>query len=187
MVRAGRCYLRRIRMKLRFALRMMAVLTGLFFAACNKLPKETSSGKNTFGCRVDGKVWNTYTETSLDNAIEPDYDAGYFTVTAERDTRKNGGRIYLQLADSTGLRTRTYNGAAEGFYATYFRDEDGTTQIFQTAASGGGASIALTRVTPPATASGKAIVSGTFSFTATDASTGETVKVTDGRFDVEAR
>lgn len=156
-------------------------------SACNKLPKETTSGKNTFGCRVDGKVWNTYTETFLDNAIEPEYQDGYFTVTAERDTKKRGGRIYLQLADSPGLRTRTYGGAADGFYATYFKDEDGTTEIFQTNPSGGGASITLTRVTPPSAPDQNAIVSGTFSFTATSANTGEAVEITDGRFDVEAR
>ncbi len=159
----------------------------LALASCSKLPKETTSGAHTFGCRVDGKAWNTYTEHTLDNAIEAEYDAGFFTLSAERDTKKRGGRIFLQLADSAGLlHTRTYTGAAGGFYATYFRDEDGTTEIFQTGSSGTGR-ITLTRFTPPPTPADEAIVSGTFSFAATSAATGEVVEITDGRFDVKAR
>ena len=166
--------------------RALLLLCILAAYACKKLPRETESGKNTFGCRVDGKIWNTYAEHWLDNAIEPEYGDGYFTVTAEREKGKHGGRIYLQLADSLGLRTRTYNGGADGFYATYFWDEKGNAEIFQTTPTGK-ASITLTRVTPPTTPDGKAIVAGTFSFTATNAATGEAVEITDGRFDVEAR
>ena len=105
-----------------------------------------------------------------------------------RQVGEHRERMRLELTDVSGVRTRTYRGSAEGFRATYFRDENGTTTAtFFSNPSGGEAHITLTRVTPPNTSDGRAIVSGTFSFAATDASTGETVEVTDGRFDAEER
>lgn len=173
-------------MKLRTSRLFCALPLVLALTACNKLPKETTTGANTFGCRVDGKIWNTYAEHTLDNAVESEYDAGFFTLSAERDTRKDGGRIDLQLADSLGLRTRTYAGASKGFYATYTRVDDGEYDIFQTDSTTS-ASITITHFTPPSEPGEKAIVSGTFSFTAKSSTTGKTAEITDGRFDVAAR
>jgi len=162
------------------------LLTSLLaLAACNKLPRETTKGKNTFGCRVDGKVWNTYTDHTLDRAIEPEYQTGYFVLTAERDTRPRGGRFSFILVDTAGLRTRTYAGFKDGFSATY-TSWDHNHDLFVLDTTDASATLTLTRMTPPATPDGKAIVSGTFSFTVVSPNTGERIQVTDGRFDVEA-
>ncbi len=166
-------------------LRALVLLCILTLTACNKLPKETTSGKNTFGCRVDGKIWNTYTEHWLDRSVEPEYQTGYLAIQAERDTRKGGGRFYLQLADSLDLRTRTYNAADDQFNVSYTSTDDNG-ELYLTDTTDATSTLTITHFTPPSAPEEHAIVSGTFSFTLTSPNTGKKIVVTDGRFDVKA-
>jgi hypothetical protein len=166
--------------------RTLAVFCLLSLAACNKLPKETTSGKNTFGCRVDGKIWNTYTEHWLDRAVEPEYEDGFFTVKAERDTRDRGGTFFLQLSDSLGIRTRTYTAATDRFYATYSPWEDNG-DLYLTDTTDATSILTIKHFTPPPAQGEYAIISGTFSFNLTSPNTGKKYVITDGRFDIKAK
>ena len=148
------------------------------------LPEETTEGKGTFGCRVNGEIWLPYAEHTLDNAIEPEYDsAGWFAVGAERE-KSVGHYIWLQLADSTGLSTKTYS-SNEGFAAHYKKMTNGQEEIFDTPV-GSPASITITKIVPPSGSERHAIISGTFSFTARSFTTGDSIRITDGRFDLKA-
>jgi hypothetical protein len=148
------------------------------------LPEETQEGKGTFGCRVNGEIWLPYAEHTLDNAIEPEYDSsGWFAVGAERE-KSVGHYIWLQLADSTGLSTKTYS-SNEGFAAHYKKMTDGQEEIFDTPV-GSPASITITKIVPPSGSERYAIISGTFSFTARSFTTGDSVRITDGGFDLKS-
>jgi hypothetical protein len=151
-----------------------------------ELPAETQEGKHTFGCKVDDAFWLPYAEHTLDRAIEPDYDSGYFSVRVEREIG-DVSHIYLQLGDSTGLHTKTYS-KAEGFSASVNKKEDGVYDTYFTSSSSEEANITLTKAEMPAADGSKqVIVSGRFSFVATSATTGKSIRVTDGRFDLKVR
>ena len=148
------------------------------------LPEETKEGKGTFGCRVNGDIWLPYAEHTLDNAIEPEYDStGWFAVRAEKENGI-GHYIWLQLADTTGLHEKAYDGA-NGFFAYYEKMTDGQVETFVVKPSSP-ASITLTKVVPPSAGDRYAIVSGIFSFTAISTTTGDSVRITEGRFDLKA-
>jgi len=149
------------------------------------LPAETQEGKNTFGCKVNDALWLPYTEHTIDRALEPEYDHGWFTLRAERETG-NLPYINLQLADSTGLHTKHYS-EAEGFGGSVTFYENGQSDTYITL-PGDRADITLTKAEPPApNGSREVIISGTFSFVATSTLSGKKVTVTEGRFDLKAR
>jgi hypothetical protein len=63
-----------------------------------QLPAETQEGKNTFGCLVNGKVWNAYfggTDIYNTQATEATFDPfrqGLFSIMAT-----NNGKIYIGI------------------------------------------------------------------------------------------
>ncbi len=154
------------------------------------LPEATQEGKNTFGCMVDGKLWLPYAEHTLDSEVEGEHSTGWFGVRAEQE--KNPLQyIWLQLADSTGgLKLKTYS-LDEGFSAYLESYTNGVSERYDTGPGNDG-SITITKLEPrTGTAIGGVsrsytIVSGTFSFSATSATTGKAVRITEGRFDVQA-
>lgn len=151
-----------------------------------QLPEETQEGKHTFGCYVDGALWLPYTEHTLDRALEPRYDAGYFTLRAEREIG-DVTHINMQLSDSTGFKLKTYT-RDEGFYPSVTISDNGQSDTYTVLPAGGEASITLTKAEEPAPdGSREVIFSGRFSFVAVSSFTGKQVRVTDGRFDLKLR
>lgn len=168
------------------------LLTALLLAGgCKKLdltpglPDETQEGKNTFGCKVNGKIWLPYTEHTLDRAVEPEYDRGWFAVRVERE-KDPSQLMWLQLGDSTGIQQKTYT-LNDGFYAYFQSQKEGKVDTYM-AGPGSTGIVTITKVEeqPPKNGRISTIVSGTFSFTAKDDISGQTVIVSEGRFDVKA-
>ncbi|MFA7379756.1 MAG: DUF6252 family protein [Bacteroidia bacterium] len=141
------------------------------------LPPATQIGANTFGCKVNGKVWLPeatpwvwfhYGELDIraeDFWVPKDYVSiilGKFTVS---DTGS------YALGGHTPYYSRGY----------YSREKKRGYEVYETDNTNTG-TITITRLD---TSMRRYIVSGTFSFKAKDKVTGEIVEVTDGRFDLK--
>ena len=160
------------------------VLSALLFMGCTKerLPRATEKGKNTFGCKIDGKVF-------LPSEDEPSFSAPSSPLLVSNNSfdgfilraRKFGTPtstpknviIALPYIKTTG----TYPLAIYG-YGVYKEDYAGG-PIYRTNNTYTG-QVKITRSDTI-----NRIYSGTFSFTAIDENTGKVVNVTDGRFDVK--
>jgi hypothetical protein len=172
---------------------LLTLVLMLAMGACNtlddikpKLPDETQEGKDTFGCLVNDELWLPYVEHTLDHALESDYDKGYFSMRAERETG-DIPYINLVLGDSTGLHLKTYT-RDEGFYPSITIYENGQGDTYTTLPAGGEASITLTKAEEPSpNGSTEVVISGRFSFVAVSSFTGKKVTVKDGRFDLKVR
>ncbi len=162
-----------------------------------KLPEATQEGKGTLGCLMDGDLWLTRVENTLDTPVEATYSAtasgSSFSVRAEQQKNSNAfNYLYLRVnSPAAELRPGTY-ALAQGFSAEYEIFANGTTQDRLLTGAANQGTITFTKVEPKVTTGiggitvRSTIVSGTFQFTATSATTGKTIAVQDGRFDVQA-
>ncbi|MDQ6482153.1 DUF6252 family protein [Dyadobacter sp. LHD-138] len=170
---------------------MLTVL--LLFWACDKGPELTpitQEGKNTFSCKVNGKVWIPDGRGSI-FVIIPPIDGGFFKnsftdsieiwIQANAD---NGEEMHIFLS-SLDLGKRTLDAkthpVGESFTpANYglFRDSKRTQFITSESSKG----MVLLEIAD--TTSG--IIAGTFEFTASDPK-GNLVKITEGRFDINSK
>lgn len=159
------------------------------------LPEATQEGKNTFGCRIAGSVWLPYTEHVLDRSVEPRYSgSGGPSLDIEathKSANANYSRVTLYLDGFTAMRPGTY-ALNQGARVVYQNHEAGANDEYKADATTGQGSITFTKVEDGvSTGIGGittkfTILSGTFSFTAVSATSGKTVALTDGRFDVKA-
>lgn len=169
----------------------LAVL--LLFWGCDKGPDltpTTQEGKNTFSCKVNGKVWipdGTGDWFGVANPINGGF-AGYgshnpptiYLWTYKQD--KTELHIFLKTA-AVGiheLNQDTYRIDRDFFPKNYgwYRAADG--KSFMTNQNQTGRVV----ITKADTISG--VISGTFEFEGGN-SLGQKVKITDGRFDVNSR
>jgi hypothetical protein len=161
--------------------------------ACEKdLPKPTKDGKNTFGCKVNGKSWvpngimgpTPSPPVSLTYSLyKDDYSVRIHAIRRIKGIKDNID-IHLNNVNKPGtyslnsdktncpwpLKCENY-----GRYYTYDPDSD-----YITSAQIGG-TVTITRADTVAK-----IVSGNFSFKAVDQG-GNQVTITKGRFDVKNR
>ena len=151
------------------------------------LPPETQVGANTFGCLVNGKAWvpkkgGLFTDPSL---------LGVYALVGNRRN------LWIQATNTDGLGLDFWveNPLVTGEYPLQY-----TTGIYPTVylpRSYGlyyqsGASYMTTsqyagKVAITRTDTIKGIISGTFEFAGYNAKTGQTVTITQGRFDVGPR
>jgi hypothetical protein len=172
---------------------LLSLAALLLLAACTQpdpLPEATQGGKQTFGCRVNGKPfipdggtgWNAtkpivvyYTGRRGENGTVHEY----YCIDA---TARDGQGIFIIISDPFKIGPRTMNkefipitwpnrlndaalySSASG---TFFTDPRYT------------GTVVLTRADTV-----RKIISGTFEFSAINPKTNEVVEVTDGRFDV---
>ena len=150
----------------------------------NALPPATQTGANTFGCLVNGKAWvpqkgGLFTDKPL--------EGGYLLVGNQLNlwiqaTGKDGSGLDLwvekpsltgeyELKYDTGIKPTVLLPRNYGYYY-----QSGTGYITAPQYTG--------RLIVSRTDTIKGILSGTFEFTARNAKTGQTVSVTDGRFDL---
>lgn len=175
--------------QLRLWLAATAVATLFSFAKCNKdsdneaqLPPATQTGANTFGCKVNGKVF-----VPRDGRGKPGLIVQYTYLGTGP-----GGGWYLNMPPtnwvpnppiSVNITTdsllvqegvtypfRSGKGNAKAAYA----DGNGYTKLDSDSGS-----LTITKFDKT-----NGILSGTFYFTGTNTSTNEKVQVTDGSFDV---
>lgn len=168
---------------------------GLAFASCEDLPKPTTTGKQTFGCRVNGKLWRpkgraypagprnpvyVYNSSTQKESIYIEAFLGTESTILYLDVpvlRKGSyvlnqpaffpTRRGISYAEFASVQTRVDSGQINYLTDRYLTDSLRTGEIF------------LARVDR-----GAGVVSGSFSFTGYDKNTGKTVEVTDGRFDL---
>ena len=155
------------------------------------LPAATRSGANTFGCKVNGKTWIPDGGGGFSGIkpVEGGYQGNYdstmtkynvFVRAMKKD--KSGIHLYLrgvvrpgiyQLNQFTNIR---YTELRPLNYGAYFPDPG---QAFVTNPQYTG-TVNITRAD-----TANKIVSGTFAFTVYDPDLKQTIRITDGRFDVD--
>ncbi len=177
------------------------LLAFIFCTACKKtgvdaLPPETQSGANTFGCLIDGKAWiptgsgapgSRPIVAGYISALPPVYfNATNISSLTSRDNERI--KFYVRNVNKIGTYPLNFDTQPEpaslypqnyGEFISYNNTSGGNSYITTTTYTG---SVEITRAD-----SVNRIVSGRFSFTAFDSSTGKTIKVTDGRFDLNSR
>ncbi len=161
----------------------------LIFLACKKhdaepeLPAETQVGANTFGCRFNGRAWIPEADekplnncTDLRFEFEPYRDSGFFSFTATNC--KQGGYVSINadIAGKTGIYPI---GDLDSTYRSLILAGDKCTYESGEPDTYCQGSITFTRVDYRA-----GIVSGRFAFVIHKPGC-DTLKVTDGRFDLK--
>lgn len=159
-----------------------------FFTSCQKekLPKLTEEGKNTFGCKINGKNWVPHGRGGL-SGIGPT-SGGFINnintifITAYNDNESV--EFYLKNVFNTGeyllnftTVPRPDNIYPEN-YGLYMNGDDNHESDFITTSEYTGKVTILNLDTT------NKIVSGTFEFTGVDKA-GKIDRITDGRFDMK--
>lgn len=176
----------------------------LLAAGCKKdpikaLPKATQEGKNTMGCLVDGKAW---TPKGSDGGLVGGSAVPPISAQWRRQRRNGlGGQLTLDFRRRSKEETKSdvrffvpkltqpasialdqnanpYLGGTNPAYGLYTFYDNLSDPDYRTGPDASG-TLTITRFDTVA-----CIASGTFSFTARDAASGQTVQVTEGRFDV---
>jgi hypothetical protein len=160
----------------------LIVFVLLTLLSCNKdkLPKATQTGANTFGCKVNGKIYLPKNSSALfaSDPIHVDNSPTLgFIISGSQNNGTNQLSYTVQIQAPYITSTGTYDLKTYP-YGEYSLDNS-PHQFFKTNQSYSG-QLTITRCD-----NGNKIYSGTFFFTAIDNATGQTVKVTDGRFDVK--
>lgn len=156
----------------------------LLLASCskNKLPRPTESGKNTFGCKIDGKVFlPSEDEPTFSGPSRPLIVSNSFINGFIIRARKLGSSTVAHENVLIGLpylkNTGTYFLTTYGYGEYKIDYAGGPTYRTNNTYTG---EVNITRCDTV-----NQIYSGTFSFKAVDENTGKVVNVTDGRFDVK--
>lgn len=174
------------------AVLLLAVGTACINLSCSKdrLPEVTQDGKNTFGCKVNGKNWVPHGGGGF-SGIEP-VNGGYQKTYSFNTTSNNvfilayDGKtninIYLRSVGKPGLYSLKYNtlditNQLDPYNYGYYQSDDGSEYLTNTENSGEVNVIRADTINN--------IISGTFNFSAFNRSTGKTANVTDGRFDIK--
>jgi hypothetical protein len=150
-----------------------------------KLPPLTTEGKGTFGCLVNGKAWlpgSTTLNPKL-RSIYADEESSYYLGGNYNPEDDVGTYIEFNISDfklsvqSYSLEQYVRDTSSEGIY-TFCWNNDGCSRksFFTNENQTGFLNVSYVD-------SAQQIISGTFNFNAL-ASNGETVCVTDGRFDM---
>lgn len=171
---------------------LLTIVATSLSLSCSKdrLPEVTQEGKNTFGCKINGKNWVPHGGGAF-SGVDPvygDYLATYSFNTTSNNVfiRAYDGKaninIYLRSVEKPGLyplinNTLDLNNQRNPYNYGYFQSEDGSEYLTNTQYNG---EVNIVRADTI-----HKIISGTFNFTAFNKSTGKIVKVTDGRFDVK--
>jgi hypothetical protein len=148
-------------------------------ADLTKLPPETQEGKNTFGCLVNGKVWRNQGFTTLTGNLSVNYN-GNISIIASKMLKDLSEGVAITGGGETGV----YSLAAKN------RASFGTDDRITFCEYGGNTApisgeTTITKFQRIELNGGKRlIVSGRFYFTVVSKTCKDTIRVTDGRFDV---
>lgn len=156
----------------------------LSFIACKKegLPKATEKGKNTFGCKIDGKIFVPIDVVTfpVTPGLSFNYDKNlkwlHLFATEPRDG--NGFKRNITI-DVYNLNFGTNSLNITNKALVVFSKNNQQDQYFETNATIGG-TVSITRLDTLAH-----IISGTFSFNAAlRPDNNKILSVTNGRFDI---
>jgi hypothetical protein len=160
--------------KLKNALKLLAL--AFFLGGCGLivLPQPTESGKNTIGCKIDGKPFQFKYKARLFGGyflggyLNPDSS---FYLWANTDPHRIA--LYVKKLKTEG----NYQLSNPVVYGEYSHYNTTSTDYYSTNSTG---TLTITHLD-----FANKIVSGTFDFTAEDKKNGKKVKITKGRFDVD--
>jgi hypothetical protein len=139
-----------------------------------KLPPATQEGKNTFGCLVNGKAW--VTETSIDAVAA--YQLGLLTIGADIDNPPQSiGLLIIENGIIVSINNN-YDLTQTNESNARFNSEESFGVCFYERENTLSGELLLTKFDKI-----NLVVAGTFQFT-TATSDCDTIKVTDGRFDL---
>jgi len=157
------------------------------------LPPETQTGANTFGALIDGEPWIPNGGGGFSQI--PPISGGFyldnktiFLMTAMKDGRRL--EIYVKNANSVGaylLNSSTYTipdpiGSSPESYGLYrVRNQTGIYSDYMTTSQYTG------KVNFTVLDSTNKLLAGTFEFDAVDKKTGQVIKITNGRFDIDQK
>jgi hypothetical protein len=163
---------------------MLFVSLSLFTSfSCKKddLPKATQTGANIIAAKVNGKVWEKKACWSCiggGTGLRVNYDdRNFFGISGEQKDENKDIVITLVIPNlkSIGAYPLSGEGKNQGFLSNY---SNGSIK-YATSGNNNG-TITITKLDLA-----NKIISGTFEFTAEDENNpANTIKVTDGRFDV---
>ncbi len=174
---------------------LLSVVVLFLFTTCKKedhpLPAATQEGANTFGCKVNGETWIPNGGSGF-MGYRP-IEGGFYGITNSqigiylRAHSKDGSMIRIFLNDYK-IGTYQLNQDTNIMpFTTYPKDyalygiNEGKLFVTNSKMSG---TVKILRSGPNI----DGILSGTFSFTASNSSTPtQTFRVTDGRFDINVR
>ena len=139
------------------------------------LPKATQSGQHTFGCLVDGKAVGPKPPQGINFSKREPLEASIYRTDLLVSSLGNG---YVEFALRNAFRPGTYP-LGEGQTGSYASRRTSAMDYNTDAAHPG--TVTLTRIDTVAK-----VAAGTFKFTGVSR-TGQTVTVTEGRFDVRLK
>jgi hypothetical protein len=151
------------------------------------LPPATQTGANTFGCLVNGQAFTPQNRNIFEGPVlqcNYIYTAGgyYFTLLVgnkNNDNSVTGVNIEtdsLAISEGQNIPLKIYStGNAQGSYVVYYNS--GSENAYETS------EVVTGQLTITKLDTMKQIASGTFYFNAVN-DKGDTVKITDGRFDM---
>jgi hypothetical protein len=181
-------------------LKVGAYILMLAFSSCKSckkevrpdpLPPETQTGANTFGCLIDGQPWIPNGGGGF-SGIPPISGGFYldnktvFLLTSMKDGRRLD--IYVKNVNAPGtynlnFDTFTIPSPTGGFPENYglyrVRNQVGVYTNYMTTTQYTG-KVVFTKLDTTAK-----LLAGTFEFDAVDKTTGNVVKITNGRFDID--
>jgi hypothetical protein len=180
---------------------MASCIKNLFKEKEESLPAITQTGANTLGCKVEGKVWvpnGTHdlfvSIPALSTYVYQSQGIKYFSISARKDPSAFNKEedayddlsldVILPTSPSEVIIDKDCNSC--GLYCSYSSLRFKIKGLFQ-----GGcymtSSLYTGKVRFTKIDTVNRIISGTFQFSAIDKSSGKTLNITDGRFDVNAR
>ena len=165
-----------------------------FLNSCEQLPEPTATGKQTFGCRVNGKLWRPKGRSTPSGSYAPvsaytvyNTSSNYLFISAffgDQTIKLSVSQPKL-TADTFPLnKPATFCGFSPNAFGAFATEGGMVCQNkseFVTDSLHTG-EIVITRLDPVAK-----IVSGRFSFVGYDPKTRQTIEVKDGRFDLNYR
>ena len=148
----------------------------MFFISCdNILPLPTRSGRNIFGCKVDGTTLKTSTRILRDNPISAGYDRDNVFYVSGNDFNND-------LAVELDIRKLTKEGKykLDNINLGFLDNRSYPKEYYETTKNHTG-EVCITKLN-----ANKRIISGTFWFEAVNRrDSTDVVKVSRGRFDID--
>ena len=150
----------------------------------NELPPATMTGEGTFGCLVNGEVWRPYIEDDpFESRIYAKHDRGWpdcdqLFVSGTRNLTKNDVTIFQSMSINSWCPELGANKIT--FSKGRYRDLEGCGEYYLDTLSPH-----ILYITKLDTIN--YIASGTFELTVINDDCKDTIKITEGRFDVNSR
>ena len=158
---------------------MLTVLCLVVYSSCDdddrpeRLPPLTMEGKNTFGCLVNGKVWVAKSKDFNARSVYAQYQS-ILTIGATSNSASFSFAVFDPITINTEYSFQN-TSSARAYYVEKSRSPYCVYEDYHVTKG----TIVIRKLDLA-----NNIVCGTFEFTTYNPDCGDTVKVTEGRFDI---